>query len=62
MRQAIETSFALLTNVFNLKHLNAHSRWGQLIRLAAVTAAYNWGIYLNRSMGRPDLAHATLLC
>lgn len=62
MRQAIETSFALLTTVFALKHLNAHSRWGQLTRLAVATAAYNWGIYLNRSMGRPDLAHATLLC
>lgn len=62
LRQVIETTFAILCDVFAVKVLKAHSRWGQLTRLAASFAAFNWGIYCNRSMGRPDLAHATLLC
>jgi hypothetical protein len=61
-RQIIETVFAALTDVFNVKRLGAHSSWGQYARLAAVGAAHNLGIWLNRSLGRPDLALSTLLC
>lgn len=59
-RQMVETVFARLDHVFGLKRLLAHSRWGQLTRLAAKTAAYNIGLYLNRLLGRPLGALATL--
>lgn len=61
-RQIIETVFAILTQVFDLQRLQAHSRWGQYTRVSIAMAAYNLGIYLNRCTGRPELAHATLLC
>lgn len=61
-RQIVETVFAVLTQVFDLQHLQAHSRWGQYTRVSIAMAAYNLGIYLNRLLGRPDLAHATLIC
>lgn len=60
-RQIIETVFATLTDVFRIKRLGAHSQWGQYARLAAVAAAHNLGIWLNRLQGRPDLALSTLL-
>ena len=56
----VETVFARLDLVFGLKRLLVHSRWGQLTRLAAKTAAYNIGLYLNRLLGRPLGALATL--
>ncbi len=62
LRQAVESTFAVLTEVFCIKRLNAHSRWGQYTRLALATAAFNWGIWINRHIGRADLSHATLLC
>lgn len=61
-RQMVETVFARLHTVFELQRLNAHSRWGQLTRLACIMAAYNFGLYLNRRLLRPDGALATLLC
>lgn len=61
-RQIVETVFARLDTVFALKRLQAHSRWGQYTRLAAKMAAYNVGIWLNRTLGRPDGALATLIC
>lgn len=61
-RQIVETVFARLDSVFALKHLNAHSRWGQYTRVAAKVAAYTIGIYLNRLLGRLDGALETLLC
>ncbi|RMF78721.1 MAG: hypothetical protein D6737_13835 [Chloroflexi bacterium] len=61
-RQVIETVLAILAGVFDIKHLQAHSRWGQFTRLAAKIAAYNFGIWINRLLGRPDLSHETLLC
>ena len=60
-RQIVETVFARLSEVFGLKRLNAHSRWGQVTRLAAKMAAYNIGILFNRWLGRPDGALATLI-
>ncbi len=62
MRQAVETTFAVLCEVFAVKRLRPHSRLGQYTRVALATAAFNWGIWLNRLSGRPALSHATLLC
>jgi len=61
-RQIVETAFAWLEGVFGIKRLNAHSRWGQYTRIAAKTAAYNIGLFINRWLNRPDGALATLLC
>lgn len=61
-RQIIETVFARLDQVFHIKHLNAHSRWGQYTRVAAKMAAYNIGLFINRLLGRPLGALATLIC
>ncbi len=61
-RQIIETVFARLDQVFQIKRLQAHSRWGQYTRIAAKMAAYNIGLFINRSLHRPDGALATLLC
>lgn len=60
-RQIVETVFSRLCEVFKLKRLHAHSDWGKLTRLAAITAAYNIGIFINRSLQRPDGALATLI-
>ncbi len=62
LRQMVDTVFARLTEVFSLNRLNAHSDWGQITRLAAMMAAYNCGLFLNQSLGRPPGALATLLC
>ena len=61
-RQIIETVFAALDAVFGIKTLRAHSRWGQFTRIAAKAAAYNIGLFINRWLGRPQGALATLLC
>ena len=61
-RQIIETVFARLDQVFHIKHLNVHSRWGQYTRVAAIMAAYNIGLFINRSLGRPLGTLATLIC
>jgi hypothetical protein len=60
--QIIETAFSILSHVFELQHLQAHSRWGQYARVSIAMAAYNLGIWINRLSGRPDLSHATLIC
>lgn len=60
-RQRVETIFAVLSQVFAVKQLRAHSRWGQWTRFALATAAFNWGLWLNRFMRRPDLSHETLI-
>jgi hypothetical protein len=62
LRQPIETAFAFLDTVFDVKHLQAHSRWGQFTRLAAKSAAYNLGLSINQSLGRPLGALGTLIC
>lgn len=60
-RQIVETVFARLASTFGFQRLNAHSRWGQITRLAAKLAAYNIGLFINRSIQRPDGALASLL-
>lgn len=61
-RQRVDTVFSRLCEVFGLFRLQAHSRWGQLTRLAAKFAAHNFGLWLNRRLHRPLGALATLLC
>jgi hypothetical protein len=61
-RQIIETVFARLDQVFHIKQLNAHSRWGQYTRVAAKMAAYNIALFINRLLDRPQGALATLIC
>jgi hypothetical protein len=61
LRQAIETAFAALVDVFGLHFPRAHGTWGLLTRIGAKIAAYNVGILVNRYFGRPDLALATLI-
>jgi hypothetical protein len=60
-RQIVDTVFARLNEVFDLEHLNAHSRWGQCARIAAKMAAYHIGLWFNQCLGRPPGALATLL-
>jgi hypothetical protein len=61
VRQVVETTFAHLSESFGLKYPGAHTGWGLLTRVAAKVAAYNLGIMLNRLLGRPDFAFATLI-
>jgi hypothetical protein len=61
-RQLIESVFAALHSTFDLDHLRAHSRWGQLTRLAAIGAAFNFALWLNRCLGHSLLAVRTLIC
>jgi len=61
-RQIIDTTFGFLAEVFGWQKLQAHSRWGQYTRLAAKFAAYHIGMFLNRCLGRPLHAFATLIC
>ena len=60
-RQVVETTFANLSESFGLKYPGAHSTWGLLMRVAAKVAAYNLGMMINRLLGRPDFAFATLI-
>lgn len=60
-RQAIETACAALVESFGLHFPRAHCTWGLLTRIGAKIAAYNVGILVNRQLGRPDLALATLI-
>ncbi len=59
-RQIVETVNGWLEEVFHLPFPRARSRWGLLTRVAAKVAALNLGIRLNRLLGRPGLAFATL--
>ena len=61
VRQVVETTFAHLSESFGLKYPGAHSTWGLLMRVSAKVAASNLGIMINRLLGRPDFAFATLI-
>jgi len=61
-RQLIETVFAILSGVFSIDHINAHSRWGQYARIAAKLAAFNSALFINQYLHRPLFAVETLLC
>ena len=58
--QVAETVNGLLEQVFHLHFPRARSRWGLLTRVSAKVAALNLGIWVNRQLGRPSLALATL--
>ena len=59
-RQVVETVNAILADALHLAYPQAKTPWGVMTRLAAKCAAFNLGIWLNRLLGRPDLALATL--
>ena len=61
LRHVVETAFAHLGESFGLQYPGAHTRWGLLAQVAAKLAAYNLGLLINRSLGRPDFAFATLI-
>jgi hypothetical protein len=61
LRQVIETAFAHLLDAFGSRYPGAHARWGLVTRVAAKVAAYDLGIQINRQLGRPDFAFATLI-
>jgi len=61
LRQVVETVFAHLCESFGLQYPGAHTRWGLLTRIAAKLAAFNLGLRMNRSLGRPDFSFATLI-
>ncbi len=61
LRQMIETVHNQLLNTFRLKEERAHSWDGLTVRISAKAALHNVCIWLNRQLGRPDLATADLL-
>lgn len=60
-RHMVDTTFAILAQVFDFEHLDAHSRWGQYTRIAAKIAAYHIRRWFNRLLGRPEGALGTLI-
>ena len=57
----VETVFNKLTYTFRLDRERPHHMSGIRTRLAAKAALHNFCIFINRQMGRPDLAFADLL-
>ena len=55
-RDLIETVFNMLADQFNLETTRARSLWGVASRIIAKLLAFNLSIFLNRLLGRPDLA------
>lgn len=60
LRQIVESAFGKLHHVFRLRDERPHCLAGFLTRLAAKITLHNFCIYLNRQLGRPDLAFADL--
>jgi len=61
IRQIVETVIDKLLNTFRLDQERPHSLQGLRTRLAAKVSLHNFCIWLNRQLGRPDLAFADLL-
>jgi hypothetical protein len=61
LRQTVETAHGLLLSVFRLETERPHALDGFQARLAAKAALYNFCIWLNRRLGRPNLAFADLI-
>jgi hypothetical protein len=61
IRQIVETVVDKLLNTFRLDRERPHSLQGLRTRLAAKVSLHNFCIWLNRQLGRPDLAFADLL-
>jgi hypothetical protein len=60
LRQIVETVFAKLHHPFRLGAERPHDLAGFATRLAAKLALHNFCIWLNRQLGRPDLAFCDL--
>jgi hypothetical protein len=61
LRQIVETVYAKLHHVFRLAVERPHALSGFRARLAAMAALHNFCIWINRQLGRPDLAFADLI-
>lgn len=61
MRQIVETVHEKLLRRFRLQDERPHDITGLFARLCAKSALHNVCIWINRCLGRPDLAFATLL-
>lgn len=61
IRQIVETVFDKLLNTFRLSRERPHLLQGMRVRLAAKVALHNFCIWLNRQLGRTNLAFADLL-
>lgn len=61
IRQMVETVFDKLLYTFRLNRERPHLLQGARTRLAAKVALHNFCIWLNRQLGRPNLAFADLL-
>lgn len=60
-RQIIESVFGKLFWAFRLDHERPHDLQGFRARLAATFALHNFCIWMNRQLGRPNLAFADLV-
>jgi hypothetical protein len=54
MRQQVEVCFATLKGVFGMDGTLAKTLTGLAIRIATKVAAYTYGCYINRLLGRPQ--------
>jgi hypothetical protein len=60
-RQTVEAVHSKWTEQFRLDDERPHTLAGFLVRIAALLALHNACIWINRSLGRPDLAFADLV-
>lgn len=61
LRQVVETVYEKLQHCFRLEHERPHALGGFHARLSATMALHNFCIWLNRQLGRPNLAFADLV-
>jgi len=54
LRQQVEVCFAALKRVFGMERTLAKTLTGLATRVAAKVAAYTYGCYVNRMLGRPQ--------
>jgi hypothetical protein len=54
IRQQVEVCFAILKGVFGIDGTLAKTLTGLVTRIAAKVAAYTYGLYVNRLLGRPQ--------
>ena len=54
MRQQVEVCFAALKRVFGMERTLAKTLTGLATTIAAKVAAYTYGLYINRLLGRPQ--------
>ncbi|MBA2511797.1 MAG: hypothetical protein H0V28_10000 [Rubrobacteraceae bacterium] len=54
VRQQVEVCFAALKRIFGMDGTLAKTLVGLIARIAAKVAAYTYGLYVNRLLGRPQ--------